>query len=317
MIFNIFIFICSCVLLFLSGKFLVKPLLGIARYLGWREFIVAFFLMSIASSIPNLFVGITAAVQGIPQLSFGDIMGGNLIDLTIAVALAVLFARGIQADSKMVQGSAIFTLFAAILPLALIVDGKLNRFDGILLLLLFFIYSFWIFSKRERFTKIYDGKGHSIVAGFKSFIKDIGKSAVGIVLLIVAAQGIVHAASFFSNTLNLPLVLIGILIVGIGNAIPETYFAIVAARKENNWMILGDLMGSVIVCATMVLGIVAIICPIEITNFSPFLYARLFLVLAAAFFLIFVRTDRKISVKEALFLLSIYIGFLITEILTK
>ncbi len=105
--------------------------------------------------------------------------------------------------------------------------------------------------------------------------------------------------------------------MGLGNALPETYFAVISAKKGQTWMILGNLMGSVIVPATLVLGIVALICPIEIIDFSPFAIARFFLIISALFFLFFVRTGRKITRKEALFLLLIYIVFVATEILTR
>jgi cation:H+ antiporter len=313
----ILVFITSCVLLFWTGKWLVKALLRIARYLEWREFVLAFIIIAIAASIPNLFVGITSALHKIPQLSFGDIVGGNLIDLTLAVALAALFAKGLPAESKMVQTSAIFTMVIAILPLLLILDGVLGRGDGILLIFAFFFYLFWLFSKKERFSKIYNDSKVPIVKEFKIFIKDLGRVILGLIFLLIAAEGIVRSASFFSQSLNLPLATIGILIVGLGNAIPETYFALIAARKARNWMILGDLMGSVIAAATLVLGVVALICPIEIFDFSPFAIARFFLIIAAIFFFFFVRTERKITKKEALFLLSIYIMFILVEILVK
>jgi len=315
--FYILIFIVSCAVLFYSGKILIEALSRMARFLGWREFVVAFIIIAFAASIPNLFVGVTSALHGIPQLSFGDIVGGNLIDLTLAVALAALFAKGLPAHSKMVQSSAMFTMAIAISPLLLILDGSLGRGDGIFLILIFVLYVFWLFSKKERFTKIYDSSKAPVVRRFQNFIKDLGGVILGILLLIGAAEGIVRAAHFFSESFNLPLALVGILVVGLGNSIPETYFAITAARKANNWMILGDLMGSVIVAATLVLGIVALICPIEIEDFSPFAIARFFLIIAAMFFLFFVRTDRKISTKEAFFLLGIYITFVIVEIFVK
>jgi cation:H+ antiporter len=140
---------------------------------------------------------------------------------------------------------------------------------------------------------------------------------LGIGLLLLAGEGIVMSASFFAQSLNLPLVLVGILIIGFGNALPETYFAIVSAKRGQTWMILGDLMGAVIVPTALVLGIVALICPIEILDFSPFVIARFFLIIAALFFFFFVRTGRKITKKEAFFLLGIYIAFLMVEILTK
>ncbi len=317
MILYIFIFLGSCALLFWAGKWLVGALIRVARYLEWREFVVAFIIVAIATSIPNLFVGITAALRKIPELSLGDIVGGNLFDLTIAVALAALFAKGLPAKSKMVQTSAVFTMIAAVLPLLLLWDKSLGRGDAIVLILLFFVYIFWLFSKKERFTKIYDGKKTSVVKEFRVFIKDLGRLILGLLFLLIAAQGIVNSASFFSQALNLPLALIGILIVGVGSALPETYFAIIAAKKFQTWMILGNIMGSVVIIATLVLGIVALICPIEIEDFSPFAIARVFLVIAAMFFLFFVRTERKITTKEALFLLGLYVIFFLIEIFTQ
>ena len=140
---------------------------------------------------------------------------------------------------------------------------------------------------------------------------------LSIVLLLVGAKGIVSSASVFSTVLNLPIGLIGLFIVGLGNALPETFFSIQAARKGQDWMILGDLMGGVVMTATLVLGVVALISPIKIADFSPFAIARIFLIISALFFLFFVRTGRKITRKEALFLLLIYIAFVATEILTR
>src|SRR3989344_8622528 len=93
MVFQILSFIVSCFILALLSKSLVKTLIQIARYLNWREFIVGFFVMAFATSLPNLFVDINAALHGIPQLAFGDILGGNLVDLTLVMALAILASK--------------------------------------------------------------------------------------------------------------------------------------------------------------------------------------------------------------------------------
>ena len=76
-------------------------------------------------------------------------------------------------------------------------------------------------------------------------------------------------------------------------------------------------MGGTVITATLVLGIVALIHPIKILNFSPFLIGFFFLIISALFFLFFVRTDRKVTKKEGIFLLFLYIIFLIVEILIK
>lgn len=313
----IFLFLGSCALLFFSGRWLVEILLRIAHFLKWREFVVAFIVAAFGVSIPNFFVGISSAFHQIPQLSFGDVVGGNVVDLTLAIALAALIAKSLPTKSRAIQTSAIFTIVIAILPLLLILDGNLERGDGIILILVFGFYLFWLFSKKERFTKVYDGKETPAIKDFKIFLKDLIKAILGVVFLLLAAEGIVKSATFFAQNLNLSIALVGILIVGLGNALPEIYFVIAAARKGQTWMILGNLMGAVIIPATLVLGIVALVCPIEVVDFSPFAIARFFLIFSGLFFLFFVATGRKITRKEGIFLLGIYIAFVLVELLTK
>jgi cation:H+ antiporter len=315
-LFYILIFLVSCFLLTFSSKWLVNVLLRISLFLKLKEFVVGFFMMAFAASLPNFFVGIIAALNKVPELSFGDVTGGNIIDLSLVIGLAALLSRGgLSAKSRTVQGSSIFTIFIGILPLLLIFDHNLSRLDGILLILCFVFYISWLFAKKERFTKVYDHAPKSI--NFKNFLKDLCFLILSVVLLLIGAKGMVFSANFFATALNLPLGLIGIFIVGLGNSLPEAFFSIQAARKGQDWMVLGDLMGGIVMTATLVLGIVALISPIEIADFSPFAIARIFLIISALFFLFFIKTDRKISKKEGIISLMIYVIFLITEILTK
>jgi cation:H+ antiporter len=172
------------------------------------------------------------------------------------LGLAVLFSKKpIPAESRMVQQSAIFTAVIAVLPLLLIFDGQVSRIDGIILLLAFAIYSWWIFSKEERFKKVYfktTKKIKSKSLEFTIFLKNIAKLIIILVLLLAASQVVIDTANFFANAFGISLALIGILIIGLGNCFPEAYFSIISAKKKQGWMILGDLLGSVIMCSTLV-----------------------------------------------------------------
>jgi cation:H+ antiporter len=181
------------------------------------------------------------------------------------------------------------------------------------------LYLVWLFTKKENFAKSCDEKEIKNKKGTKMqrSILNALKFLVGIALFIIAAQGIVTSAQYFATTFNLSLILIGLFIVGIGNCAPEIFFAITSAKKNNSWMVLGDLMGAIIGPATFVLGTVAIITPIHIQDFSPFAIARVFLIIAIFFFYIFVKNDQKISKKEAAFLLMIYVAFIITQIFVR
>ena len=315
-ILHIFIFVISVLFLFLSSKWLVKSLTKIAQFLGWREFVLAFFIMAFAGSLPNLFVGINSVLRGIPHLSLGEILGGNIVDLTIAAALAAIISKnGLTIKSRTTQGTAIFTLIIAILPLLLILDRTLSRADGVILLFTFFVYAFWLFSKEERFTRVFEEAKKTI--GLKDVFKNLGILFSSLVLLLLAAKGIVESAIFFSEALNVPIILIGILVVGMGNALPEIFFGIQAAKKGDDWMVVGGLMGAVISASALVLGIVALLHPIEIGNvdFSLLATARFFLIAAAIFFLLFIRTGHKITRNEGIFLLILYLVFVLVQIL--
>ncbi|MFA5087057.1 MAG: hypothetical protein WC470_02025 [Candidatus Paceibacterota bacterium] len=314
------IFIASCASFYFSGQLVISSLIRIAKALHWKEFVVCCVVMAVIASLPNLFVGIFSAINKIPQLSFGDVVGGNVVDATLAVALAALFSKkGIPAKSKTVQTTLSFTAVASLLPILLAWDGIISRADGVILILFYVLYLVWLFSKKENFSKACDEnemknkkgtkKSRSILNG----LKILG----GIAIFILAAQGIVMSAQFFAATFNLSLILIGLFIVGLGNCAPEIFFAITSARKNHSWLVLGDLMGAIIGPATFVLGTVALICPIVIKDFSPFAVARIFLVIGIFFFFIFIRNDEKISKREAVFLLMIYIAFIITEIFVK
>ena len=309
----ILIFLVSCYCLIFSSRWLISSLTEIAKFLGWKEFVVAFFTIAFGASLPNLVLGILSALHKIPQLSLGDVLGANIFDLTVVVALAAFISKqGISAPSRTVQGSSIFTIGSAVLPLLLIFDGSLSRIDGIILISIFIAYVSWMFQKEDRFKKVYDGLPE--IRSWKYFLEDIGKLILSFVLLIIGAQGIVKSSSFFAQTLNLPLVFIGIFIVGISDCLPEAFFSIQAAKEGQDWMILGNLMGSVMITATLVLGIVSLICPIEFFDLSVVAIGRSFLILAAIFFLIFLRTGRKITRREAVFLLLLYAFFVIAQL---
>ncbi|HEA84362.1 MAG TPA: sodium:calcium antiporter [Candidatus Wildermuthbacteria bacterium] len=317
MILNILLLIASGAILFWSANQIVKGVTFAANYFKWSEFVIAFFVMALAGALPNLFVGLSSVAHGIPELSFGDVVGSSVVDLTLIVAIAVFIGGGLSAKGKTVQASSVFAIFIAILPLLLILDGTLSRGDGIALILIFIAYTAWLITKRRKFSATFNNNEEERpTVRFRALFLNFIRMLIGMVLLLVAAEGMVRSMTFFAAAFRLPIILLGILVSGLGTSLPEAYFAITAARKGKGDIIMGDLMGSVIVASSLVLGIVAILQPIIIEDFSPFAIARFFVFFAALFFLLFVRTERRITKKEGIFLLGIYIAFVVAEIVS-
>jgi len=305
------IFFLASGLLYVAGELLVSGLLLLSRYFRVTEFVVAFLVMAFAASLPNLFVGVSSALQGVPELSFGDIMGNNMIALTLAIALGIFFSpkRELPLDNHTIQDTTFLTSLAAILPLILISDGAISRSDGLILVLFFAGYVYWLLSKRDRFSKPYTNDAAAKITK-KVAWRNVLKVLAGTVCLALAAQGIVYGATLLATALELPLLLVGVLIVGFGGALPELYFTLMMARRGETSMIVGNLMGAVIIPATLVLGIVAMIEPIHNSTLDLSLIGRAFLASAALFFLYVSQTKHAISKREGYILLAFYAAFL-------
>lgn len=307
-------FAAAAIMLYVAGDFLVSGLLKLSRFFKVKEFIVAFFVMAFASTIPNFFVGVSSALQGIPELSFGEIMGNNMIILTLSVVLALIFSpkRELPLDGKTIQDTTLITTLSAVLPLLLIFDGTLSRADGVVLVLLFAFYSAWIYSKRNSFSSVYENEGEAVQITRPEAMRSITKVVFGVVLLAVSAQLIVMAATTVAALLAIPLLVMGVFGLALGGALPELYFTYISARRGETSLLLGNIMGAVIIQATLILGVVAIISPIHNESLHFPLFARLFTAAVALFFLYLSRTRNVITRKESAFLVCAYIGFVIS-----
>lgn len=320
---SIAIFIISCLILLYSSTMLVDALEQIALFLRIREFIIALFLFAIGASIPNLVVGVVAAIRAVTTnnpmlttLSLGDVMGGNIVDLSLGLGLAILFSNnGIEANSRTVQSSSITAIFCAVLPLILMMDGSISRIDGCILVLAYIFYVLWIFYDKDRITRPYDKKEQK--PSSKIFATSFTKAISGVLLLALGGYGIVESAIQFSEYFGLSIGIIGLIVVALGNAAPEVFFAIQASRRGQEWMVLGDFLGGVIACATLVLGIVAIISPIIVEVISFSVISRIFLVIICMFFIVSIRNDRRLSKKEGGMLIILYVLFLISEMVFR
>ena len=312
---EIVLLVFYCILLTWLNSRLIKSLTKLAKFFGIKELIIAFFVLGLAVQLPNFFVDVGAALRGLPEIAVGDMIGGNLVDLTLVMALAIFFSKKhISTDSKIVQGSAVITSIIAILPLLLMFDGKITRIDGLILIGAFMLYVIWMFSKDDRFKKEF----HRPVKISRAQIVIMVVEIIAIlVLLFFASQAIINIAQFLAGQLGTSISLVAIVIIGLANCFPELYLSIMSIRKGQNWLVLGDLMSSVIGTATLVFGVVALVHPFTVTGFSHILIGRSFLIVAAIFFLITIKTGRKLTKKEGLILLFIYILFLLAEIFVK
>ncbi len=312
--FEIAIFILSCLAIIVSSRWVIDSLSALARSLGWKEFVVAFFTVSLGAVLPELTIGVRAAIEGIPELSLGNIIGQNIILLTFSVAVCTLVVKGIIVQSRTVRSGTAFAAFSVMLPFILLHDGRLSRMNGLFLIGVFFLYVYWMFGKEDRFVKEYEEEPKNIKKK-SDYVKQVLKLIGAFLIVIFSAEGIIYSAKEFAFLLDVPEALVGILLVGAGVALPEIYFSLRLATKGRSWMILGGITGAVAMSSTLVLGVVTIINPITIDNFAPYSISRAFLIFAGIILWLFTRTSNRLTRKEAFVLFFIYFGFLFSELL--
>lgn len=316
MVLHLLIFFISLLILIRSGTFLVKSLVSISRYLGLSEYVIAFILMALATSLPEFFVGISSALSKAPAISLGNIIGANIVNLTFALGLVICLARGISTVSQVAKRDAWIIFFLALLPVLLVLDGQLARWDGVILVLFFFWYLSRLLRQREKFTKTLNSLTYDIER-LKTFFKNLLGFIFGLFLLLISAWGVVYSASIIAQQLGLSLIFIGLILVGLGTTLPELSFGIRSVLMKHQEMTLGNFIGSLAFNSLFILGLVALIHPIQVNGFSALIISALFLALALIVFNVFIRTKERLSRREGIVLLVIYGLFLATEILVR
>jgi len=306
---NFLLLAASIIVLFVSGSYFIRSLTKIAAFLRMSEFVVSFILVGLATSLPELFVGINAALANQASLALGNVIGSNIANLTIILALPILFARGITIDRQTLKKDSVYMFIVALLPMVLMAIGSgLSRFDAIILIVVFLVYSIWLIKQGRAFRKPFsDGvKRWEVILSSFIFI-------VSGFVLYWSANFTVKYATLLSFDLLVPPIFIGLLIVAFGTSLPELVVGFTSVLHKHHEMMLGNIIGSVVINSTLVLGITALITPISNVAMDVYLSSMAFMIGAMVLFMIFVRSGDRITWKEGLILLSLYVVFLIVE----
>jgi len=309
---NSIYFAISAIALIISGIYLVKSLSSISRYLGISEFSAAFIIMAFATSIPELFVGISSALSGNSALSLGNIIGANIIDLTLITGIIILGSKEIKFKSNRLGNDTYFMLISITLLILLFSLGnQLSRIDGILLITLFGFHVYKTFKKRKKYKKksMTNNKKQKEFWALLIFI-------LSLVGLFISSTFAVKYATNLAIDLNLPNMIIGLFLLAIATTLPELIFGISATHMRHKEMAIGDQIGTIVANTLLVLGIVAIINPIQ-AEFTQFIISAIFMFVSAFILVTFIKTGKKLEKTEGISLILIYILFIVIEFFLK
>ncbi|MEK6843612.1 MAG: calcium/sodium antiporter [Candidatus Micrarchaeota archaeon] len=292
--------IIGLIFIFKAAEQSIENAVELARTLGISELTIGFILVSTATSLPEFFVSITAALKGSSDISVGNVFGANISNILFVLGVAaVLGATTIKRkDLKelvliMLATSAISLLFVIYNP---------GRISGIILLAIFAFYVRWMLQKDSLNRKPLPSRKGKL-------FEPLAKFALFISIVILGSQLVVENAIKLSSLLGITQTVIGATLVSLGTTLPELSVSISAVRRHAEKMAIGNAVGSSIVNLTLVFGASIAINP-QIT-FAPAIKLIVFSVLANLLLLYFVIVKGKLTKQNGWVLIGAYALFLI------
>lgn len=250
-----------------GADFLIRGASNIAKKLHISDIIIGLTIVALGTSMPELTIAISSAKKGITDLIIGDVIGANIYNLLLILGIiAILKPINLEKKVKIIHlpVAYVFTLFMLIMGLGLFgsIPGVINNGDGMLLILMFFIYFVGlIFIEIKDSSKI--KKQNNINNKSKAkIIPSIIYVIIGIIFLKIGGDLVVDKASELAVIFGLSERIIGLTIVALGTTLPEMITSMVAVIKNNEELAVGNLVGSCILNSGLILGIAACITPI-------------------------------------------------------
>jgi len=268
------------------------------------KYIVGFVIIAFISIIPETLISINAAIAGIPEFGLGTLFGSNVADLTLIFAILIIYAgRGIRIESKILKNVRLYPFFL-FLPLLFGLNGSYSRVEGVPLILAGALFYYLVFKNgMEVSERLHNGDGK-----YKNFLLLL----VAMAMLLVGSHFTVTSATDLAHTLKISPILIAMLVVSLGTTMPELFYSLKSVKKKDDGLAIGDIMGSVLADATIVVGILAVISPFSFPVKIIYITGA-FMVVASLVLLSFMKSGRKISRKEGFMLLAFWVIYALTE----
>lgn len=305
----------ACIVWLLSG-ILIEATDSVAKRYNKSGFAVAFFVLGLLTSIGEISVAANSTVNGVPQISAGNLVGASLVIILLIIPVLAILGNGIPMTNVLYPFTTVLLLLVALLPSLLALDGNVSVTDGLVMLLLFATLLFRIQKKRpveETAVEALQDTECALLHTKHATLLDIGKIAGGAILIFLAGSILVKESVYFATLLHIPYSFIGLLLLSLGTNVPEIVIAVHCVLGKHKDIAFGDYMGSA-AANTLIFGLLPLAngtFPIEVSEmivtFSVF-------GVGLTLFFWFSRTKDMLSRKEGIVLFALYLLFMVMQI---
>lgn len=304
---SILILLAGFLFLVKGADFFVEGASAIAKKLRIPSIIIGLTIVALGTSLPELAVSVTAALKGNNDIALGNVTGSNIVNLLVVVGLSAVI-KPMKVEKSMMKRDYSMALLMTVLVLLcsseLLMGNQtavLSRLDGAILLMVMGIYMYQLIRHAVR-NRVEENFGLTRPLPLSILFCLIGGAAI-----VWGGQMVVDSATEIASWMGLSDTLIGLTVVAIGTSLPELVTSVVAARKGESDIALGNVVGSNILNIGFILGLSSVIHPISvgILNF----YDVLVLILVTVVFFLPFWKQEKVTRSTGILMIIAYVGY--------
>lgn len=314
-LYNIFIFFASLLLLLKSADYLVDGSSEIARYFGISSIIIGITVVAFGTSLPELTVSALANLVGSAGISVGNVVGSNISNICLVLGLAAILVpikvsrEVFKFDTPFLIGASALIFF---LSMGVFFDYSGSSFvispaDGIIMLALFL---FFIYTQINN-VHPHHRKGPRSQRRRDELMVYIILIGGGLTGIIVSAGLLVDSSRNIARIFGVPEVIIGLTMIAVGTSLPELATNLVAAFKKQFDIAIGNIIGSNIFNILLILGISSVIRPIENINPSAVLLDMPIMIGLTVLLFVLMRTGFALTRRDGIILVSLYVVYIL------
>ncbi len=300
------IFIVAMGALVYGADFIIKESERIALHFNISHFVIGATLVAFGTSLPEMAASMMASAQGKSDMAVANVVGSVIFNITLVLGVVFMIAKSIKPKRDLFAKDSAWVVIPVVVFFIMIQDGSIGRVDGVLFLLMMASYLLFLFkdSKEDLEGEIDDSIDKENFAWGKTILL----LAIGFAFTIGGANFVVESGSNIARHFGVSEWIIGLFLISLGTSLPELVVSVVAIKKGNAEMSIGNIIGSNVANFSMVLGASSLINPLSIdiaaTKFDLFIMA------AASLALLFILANKIYNKAGAIFLLIILALFI-------
>ena len=292
-ILQIVILVLGFVFLVKGADWFVDGAASIATKFGIPQLIIGLTIVAMGTSAPEAAVSITAAAGGNADITIGNVVGSNILNIFVILGLTALVNPVVvQKSSLIVDIPVVIGITAMIFVMGL--DGSISRFDAVIMLIVlasYLVYLIWD-AKRSKALGLETNEDSEEIKNL-SLPKSLIFTVIGLALIVAGSNCVVEGATFIAEKAGLSERFIGLTIVALGTSLPELFTSVTAAMKKNSDIAVGNILGSNIFNILFVVGLSGLIIPVPFQ--SAFRFDTIVSEIAAILLLLFSIPKKRLS----------------------